>query len=515
MTKVYVTNIQINTNCYKGNPHIVNVDLANTRTLTNVSGSNSYGTLYHTFENCTNLESVTNISPEITNLQGTFINATNFKDTFTIPNTVISIDDAFRNCTSFINTPDIPSSVISMVNAFTDCTNLITATNIPNSVTNIDNAFYNCTNLTTIPNLPSSITNMSLSFYNTNIQTVNYIPSLALNIAGAFKNCLHLSKNVKFVVSPQVIDMSETFMGCNNYNSTFCLPDSVTNMANTFNGCRSYNSISGIHLPTNVIDLSDTFSNCAMLFRSPVIPNNVQNMVNTFADCPSLMGPIYIKSNQIINAMNCFSNSYIPKNVYIPFTYENGVNTLTYNAFIAAGYDINGSQNGIYLRDYSKNYTVTIQAASSTANVNLTISSYKEFAGTNCNYVWSLQGGAYTSFFNIIVNCPTQTPSSASAFTRWATPQFTAMSLDELSVRTAVIISNLYIMAVGNYRRTPINDIAQVRQSAISTITTTLPAGCDIFYNVYENGYYPTTCTIYDLNQNMVIEVPPLEPVSE
>jgi hypothetical protein len=39
------------------------------------------------------------------------------------------------------------------------------------------------------------------------------------------------------------------------------------------------------------------------------------------------------------------------KNVYIPFTYENGVNTATYNSFISAGYNENGTNCGVYLKD--------------------------------------------------------------------------------------------------------------------------------------------------------------------
>jgi hypothetical protein len=58
-----------------------------------------------------------------------------------------------------------------------------------------------------------------------------------------------------------------------------------------------------------------------------------------------------IHSNRITNAYNCFNETTLRKNVYIPFTYENGVNTETYNAFINAGYDKNGTTNGVYLKD--------------------------------------------------------------------------------------------------------------------------------------------------------------------
>jgi hypothetical protein len=61
-------------------------------------------------------------------------------------------------------------------------------------------------------------------------------------------------------------------------------------------------------------------------------------MFLAFAWCTNLIGNIYIGSENITNAEACFYNTALEKNVYIPFTYANGVNTLTYNAFTNYGY---------------------------------------------------------------------------------------------------------------------------------------------------------------------------------
>ena len=74
-------------------------------------------------------------------------------------------------------------------------------------------------------------------------------------------------------------------------------------------------------------------------------------MVSTFEGCTNLTGNIIIKANGISStaafpgAQNCFSNTTLRKNVYIPFQ---GINTAfnTYNAF--KGWN---GQNGVTIYD--------------------------------------------------------------------------------------------------------------------------------------------------------------------
>jgi hypothetical protein len=69
---------------------------------------------------------------------------------------------------------------------------------------------------------------------------------------------------------------------------------------------------------------------------------------NTFSECNNLQGRINILSEDITRASGCFYNTSLPKDVYIPYTYTNGVNTQTFNSFVAAGYlDSSGASTGI------------------------------------------------------------------------------------------------------------------------------------------------------------------------
>jgi hypothetical protein len=125
----------------------------------------------------------------------------------------------------------------------------------------------------------------------------------------------------------------------------------VINMASTFNGCS--NLVNAPVIPNSVTDMSQTFYQCSNLVNAPEIPNSVDNMRNTFYRCYNLTGDIIIHSENILNCINCFKVTTLPKNVYIPFTYGNNVNTLTYNSFINAGYTTDPSNrvNGVLLID--------------------------------------------------------------------------------------------------------------------------------------------------------------------
>jgi hypothetical protein len=96
-----------------------------------------------------------------------------------------------------------------------------------------------------------------------------------------------------------------------------------------------------------------------MIF-APEIPINVSNVNYCFDNCINLTGDIIIGSVQITDATDCFNNTSLPKNVYIPFTYQNGDNTLTYNSFINAGYGTDPSNrvNGVCLFDVDELYAI-------------------------------------------------------------------------------------------------------------------------------------------------------------
>lgn len=94
----------------------------------------------------------------------------------------------------------------------------------------------------------------------------------------------------------------------------------------------------------NVESMVFTFTGCSQLVLVLNIPTSVNNMVYTFQSCRNL-GNVIIESSEVMNSIHCFRSTTATKNVYIPF------NSTTYNSFINAGYDENGTQHGVYLKD--------------------------------------------------------------------------------------------------------------------------------------------------------------------
>ena len=89
------------------------------------------------------------------------------------------------------------------------------------------------------------------------------------------------------------------------------------------------------------------------LITAPEIPNSVTNMYYTFYGCINLSSNIYILSKNVTNCNSLFRGTEQSKNVYIPFTYENGQYTKTYNAFNNAGY-FNGIINGVTIKNLNE-----------------------------------------------------------------------------------------------------------------------------------------------------------------
>ena len=119
---------------------------------------------------------------------------------------------------------------------------------------------------------------------------------------------------------------------------------------NGFRNCINLKTVTRIN--EKIINMSECFYNCSNLTNIPEIPNSVIDMSGTFSDCSNLTGNIVIQSENITNAYHCFYNTILDKNVVIPITYENGVNTTTYNTFIGYGYSLSERNlDGVLLRD--------------------------------------------------------------------------------------------------------------------------------------------------------------------
>ena len=277
------------------------------------------------FDGCHNLTRVVNINEGIIDMDYTFRSCSNLVNAPVIPNSVINMHDTFCGCTNLVNAPVIPNSVIDMSGTFIYCKNLENVSTISSSVVNLSNTFRECPKLKNVPSLPNTVIYMEQTFY----------------------NCFSL-RNAP-VIPKLVTDMSYTFGRCNSLRNAPAIPNSVINMQGTFFVCS--NLVNAPVIPNSVTEMDRTFSSCSNLVNAPVIPNSVTNIDRTFQGCSNLTGDILICSNQITNASDCFINTSLNKNAYIPFTYQNGDNTLTYNSFINAGYSTTNRKDGVLLKD--------------------------------------------------------------------------------------------------------------------------------------------------------------------
>ena len=145
--------------------------------------------------------------------------------------------------------------------------------------------FYYCNFTGSIPNIPDSVTNMSFAFRGCSILTgsIGSIGNSVTDMSGAFYYCYNLTGSI-----PNI-------------------PNSVTNMYSAFDHC--YNLTGSIpNIPNSVTDMSYAFYNCHNLSSSNV----------------------YIHSNNVSIANNCFYNMGNTMNIYVH------ANTKTYNSFYKA-----------------------------------------------------------------------------------------------------------------------------------------------------------------------------------
>ena len=242
-------------------------------------------------------------------------------------------------------------SVTNIYNTFSGCTNLNQDIQIPSSVTGMSGTFQGCTNLNQNIQIPSSVTDMYSTFdfcYNLN-QNIQ-IPNSVINMVNTFSHCTIFNQNIQ--IPSNVTDMHFTFGGCYNLNQNIQIPNSVTNMAGTFWLC--YNLNQNIQIPNSVVDMASAFYSCQNLNQNIQISSSVTSMYRTFWYCENLTGRINILSTEITNTTSCFFGTTLQKDVYIPYTYENGEYTKTYNSFQRAGYLGETPQDGVTMHDLNE-----------------------------------------------------------------------------------------------------------------------------------------------------------------
>jgi hypothetical protein len=136
------------------------------------------------------------------------------------------------------------------------------------------------------------------------------------------------------------------FYNCQKLTSLPNIGPNVSSIRSSFIDCRNITVGPKIYAQ-DVHDMWDAFKNCVNMVTAPDMNDMTTyfwsdgGMNSCFDGCTSLTGDIYIGAVNANRVRNCFNNTSLIKNVYIPY------GTNTYNAFINAGYDELGTQNGV------------------------------------------------------------------------------------------------------------------------------------------------------------------------
>lgn len=308
------------------------------------------------FYGCVSLTTLPNIPASVTNAYGSFTNCTGLVNPPTFSGTNIDGRYTFSGCTNLTSTPDI-SKFSKLDYTFQNCTNLTTINgNFNSNITNLIQTFYYCTSLTgTIPPIPANVTSIRQAFVWSKITSYSFSQNNSpVDMFSAFTNC----KDLVTADVNNASNLSQTFGGCSSLIScTGTINPNCTSMYSTFSNCTSL--ISSPVLPNGLLDMGSTFNGCTSLAVAPEIPVNVTSMGYTFYGCTALTGNVIIRSENISNVSNIFANTTLTKYVYIPYEswIDDGMGgqtvgpSTTYTSFINAGYDENGTKEGVYLRD--------------------------------------------------------------------------------------------------------------------------------------------------------------------
>lgn len=352
-----VTDLRLTENTYK-NSAVTSVDCKNVPFVGNSA--------YNAFYNCRSLTTVSNINQSLTNMSHTFFKCYALSTIPAIPNSVTKLSYTFWNCENLTTTPTIPSGVTNMAGTFIACRNITTPPTIPNSVTDISYVLWFCNKITAALNynLPNC-TNAANAFdHCESVKDIYLNIKNATDVGGIFYVDTNLVN--AYVDISNATDLSEAFDSCINLvNLTLKISNKITNLSETFSQCYNLTTQPMPTIPNTVVNMHKTFYYTYRIHSYPNIPASVTDMSETFSDCYNFTGNIYISSYNVSNAYNCFAfTGNARKDIYLPFKYENGVASQTYNSFIAAGYTTTGTLNGIYLKDYTPQEDLPIDQGS-------------------------------------------------------------------------------------------------------------------------------------------------------
>lgn len=408
----YIKSVDLsNVPCYDNSMYFFFGHCRNLVSATNIN--KNVTNMYQTYFNCLNLVTLEEFPPNVTDMALMCSWCNKLENVPSIPNSVTDMGYAFSECNNLKNAPALPPNVNSVYSCFEGCRGLINAPTIPNSVTSMSSMFSKCMNLKNVPPLPSSVTDLAYTFNGcTNlIEPPDVSNSINLTrIYNAFNGCTNLSytPDMSHVVTkanmtamfarcsnlitvnplpPYTESLSQTFINCTSILTAPAIPSAVTNMYKTFDNC--------VNLCGDVYIKSKDIMNCSNCFNNTQYTKNVYIPFTYTKDFNKTLYCLYDATNNYkcyldvdpsdmpYHVMIAYKNDgsidsnirYVMKQTLPTGTayrvmtmsgtyicnddYTNNVNlvilsgtsTITYNSFISAGYDVNGSLNGVFLKD--------------------------------------------------------------------------------------------------------------------------------------------------------------------
>lgn len=170
--------------------------------------------------------------------------------------------------------------------------------------------------------------NMYRTFYNQHRFTGTspiYIGNNVIDTTETFGNCINFNQPV--TISDSVTEMTGIFYNCGNLNSPVTIGNSVVNMVNAFRYCYNFNQ--PIVIPRSVVNMEFAFNTCVNFNQPIVIPDSVTNMYSAFSNCHRFNSPVII-GNNVTSMAYAFENTAFNQPIVIPDSVTNIAGLLWY-----------------------------------------------------------------------------------------------------------------------------------------------------------------------------------------
>ena len=263
-----------------------------------------------------------------------------------IPNGVMYMQNTFEYCYNLTDAPTIPNSVINMNSAFALCNSLTNVPSISQNVENMSFTFASCSNLASIPNIPASVKNMSYALQGcTSLGDVIIESEQVTNATHCFRSTT-ATKNVYIPFTKKMVENYRISVKTSIGGHTIpCFVNTLTGEA-TLTADTEDDLKKILGLPTDVT--SYTFTQCTINEETSKITTVVTYTPVTMTTGLDIGGGIGgINPSQQTISLNQTFTRLSNEDTYVPSLEP----TETYNAFVNAGYDENGTSCGVYLKD--------------------------------------------------------------------------------------------------------------------------------------------------------------------